>query len=98
MAVDILLDDFGLMNRVTVDHDVNWPSCANHQTFQKLLENLRSPVAFVNHESKITAWADRRNHVKREATPGHRHHWRLADRRPRCASVVVRPDARLSAK
>jgi len=57
-AGDIFLDEFCLVDRVTIDNDKHRLGCADHQALEEFLEQDRINGAVMNHETKVAARTD----------------------------------------
>src|SRR5574343_739339 len=97
-ALDVALHYLCLVDRMTIDNQKHGLVGIDHQALEELDKDLCVDRALMQHESTFALRADRRDHVQREAPARRLHHRSLALRRPGCAGVVVRADARLVAK
>ena len=86
---DVILNNFGFVNRMTVYDQEYWLSCAEHQLPEEAAKDFGVAVPVVNHELQLAIGADGRQHLHRHALAGGTDHRRAASRTPSGAGVVV---------
>jgi hypothetical protein len=87
--VDVIFNELGLMDWMTIEDHENGPTGADHQTRQKFFEDRRGHRTFVDHEAEFAARTYRGNHVERKASSGYGNHRRFAYGRPGRTGVIV---------
>src|SRR5471030_475188 len=85
------------MRRAAIDDQEYWVRGSNHQTFEKLDEDIGVDAAFfLDHETHVTARRDRRDQAHAVAGSGCLDDWRFASSAPSPAGVMIRADMRSS--
>ena len=92
---EAFLDLAGLVNAVTIHHQIDLALHACRQAGEEFTEGFRRDGPFMDHEAHLALGTDRGQHLQRESCARARNHRSFAHRRPDVAGVAVRAHARL---